>query len=155
MNYQTIFGPSIMPFVTHRPNQTQLYASYGSGVLSLNTKVGDITIVAGNGIQVDTSGQVITVKTLPGTYGTASSIVWGAVATFYFGSISVPGLTDNGIVQVTVQSVDASDLGATGPPIIFAATPLTNAGSGVIAVYISKLPLSNANFKVAYQVLKF
>jgi hypothetical protein len=178
MNYQTIFGPSIAPFITHTPNNQPLYDSASSGVTALNTKTGALTIaggnaiavdtsgqvitvrafnlIAGNGIALDTSGQIIEVSTAPTTYGVASNIVWGAVGTIFFGAISVPALTDNGIVQVTVQAADASDFAAVGgPPIIYAATPLTNSGNGVISVYIDKLPLVNANYKLAWQVLRF
>jgi hypothetical protein len=177
MNYQTIFGPSIAPFITHTPNNQQLYDSASSGVTALNTKTGAVTIAggnaiavdtsgqvitvraftlaAGNGIAVDVSGQVITVSTPPTTYGVASNITWGPVGTIYFGAISIPALTVNGIVQVTVQAADASDFAAVGgPPIIYAATP-SSAGSGTIAVYITKLPLVNAQYKLAWQVLRF
>ena len=177
MNYQTIFGPSIAPFITHTPNNQPLYDSASSGVTALNTKTGALTIAGGNAIAVDTSGQVITVRafnliagngiavdvsgqvievsTAPTTYGVASNIVWGAADGIYLGAIDVAALTVNGIVQVTVQAADASDYAASGgPPVVYAATPVF-IGSGKIAVYINKLPLVNAQYKLAWQVLKF
>jgi hypothetical protein len=120
--------PNIPPLITAMPESQSLYAPYTPAVPVLPVGFG--------------------------TVGKASSIVWGSAGgAFVLGAIAVPGLTATSIVQATVQAMDASELTA-GPPAIVEATPAATSG-GQIRVVLSKTPLVNANFVIAWQVLRF
>jgi len=119
--------PNIPPLITSMPDSQALYAPYTPAVPVLPAGFG--------------------------TVGKASGIIWGSAGgAFVLGAISVPGLTATSIVQATAQAMDASELPA-GYPVIVEATPAATSG-GQIRVVLSKTPLVNANFVIAWQVLK-
>jgi hypothetical protein len=131
--------PNIPPMITHMPDAQPLYAAVGSG--------GPTGPTGAIGATGPTGGV--------GVFGTASNITWGIVSgTVVLGAISVPSLTNTGIVQVTIQTQDASDIGDAVTLVVMQATPSSGSG-GQIRVYLNRAPLVTANLVLSWQVLRF
>jgi hypothetical protein len=125
--------------ITHMPDAQPLYAAVGSG--------GPTGPTGAIGATGPTGGV--------GVFGVASNITWGVVSgTIVLGAISVPSLTDTGIVQVTIQKQDASDIGDAVTLVVMQATPSVSSG-GQIRVYLNRAPLVTAQLVLSWQVLSF
>ena len=134
--------PNIPPMITHMPDAQPLYAAVGSG-----GPTGPTGAIGATGPTGPTGGV--------GVFGTATNTTWGVVSgTIVLGAISVPGLTNTGIVQVTIQFQDPTDLGGASPIIVLQAQPVSASG-GQIRVWLSRVPTVPAAFVLSWQVLSF